>query len=311
MHDLQNDPGLHVIAGYLDKTPLYVQSANLDQEMTGRSGFAIPQNRKLPCHTKVACYLSHMYFHLQRDRLTDAQANTAEAALKRYAEMYGIAEDTQKIAEFFATEKSLSRRELTQKVAEHFDSISVEDTILYARELLKGVPNVKSAADAALVKWAFDRPFQDFELSAAKLLQSYDKPTLYNHVQKTRKNLQFDDSANLKVAVTPRRVIEQAPQLLNALYKSLQPLEKEVFRTKIAGFPVFEEPVVMVGGIRCFRERDLLPKLAEINRVSAQPVLGSPLPDPVKGWQEIVESCPPKKILPLLRSLEHQDIRGI
>lgn len=312
IQDSQTDPSLQMVAGYLqqDSTPDFVRQGHVlsKDEISGRLGFAMPERRKFPCHDKVACYLSHLYFYQQADRFTDAQRRQIKSSLERHAVNYGIGEQTSKIAGFFDVQKKLEGGELAAKVAETAESQSVADLVEYAREITRsGGDGVKLAVNEFMSRWAFDAHFLDFPFAYASLKSQYGDSSMLNELKTIRKSAhwQVPPSSKSWAASTPRQIHTAFPQIMESIVTSLPQLDRESVRKKIACFAAFDSPVICMLGRYRFKEADVLPELKQLHKVASNPLVSDLLPDPLPGWQEALEAdTRPERILRTMQTME-------
>lgn len=303
IQDSQTDPALHLVAGYLQQQeiPDYVKKGDIESSdsFRGRTGFAQPQHRRFPCHTKVACYLSHLYFHSQIDMFTDAQRRSVQESLDHHATNYGITPQTSKIASFFEVEKKLSNRELSSKVASNAAQLPIADLVGYARGIVEAEKSGDKTASVQpdvynfMSKWAFDRQFVDLPMAVAILKRQHGKPEMFNDLHaKRRKGIWQEDTPGGKLAATPRQIYHHFPQLLEAIGKKLPMLSRDELRVKVAGFATFDEPVVELNGRWRFYEKDVLPILPKLHKLAGKPLVSDLLPTPLEDWQTNFESDP-------------------
>lgn len=102
--DFSSDSGrqlLHKIAVKY-AIPNYVKTASTDSlELNSEVGSdcaILSPTRKLPCHTKAACWLSHAYYLEQRDHIDSAILPQIERYLAKRAAFWGIEDDIKQLA---------------------------------------------------------------------------------------------------------------------------------------------------------------------------------------------------------------------
>lgn len=289
--DFQTDTSLQMVARVLSKEgqiPEFVKTASLDEfeQYQGRDGFALPHKRRLPCHTKVACYLSHLYFGLQQDRLPEYERKLAESRLAYFADLHEIRDEVQRVPALLRQEKPIEVGEVAAKVASNADRLPLADLIRFAREVKAS--GVKVAAGDYLSAWAFDDHFVDLPRSIASLTANYGHTrlfeTLWNPHSKTASSAEALDSP------TPRQLHAAVPEIFESLEETLSNLSRDALRSKIAGFPVYPEHVVKIATGQVYGESQLIPKLAKLDRLLGIELVEGPLNRPKNGWQDALEA---------------------
>ncbi|GIW89740.1 MAG: hypothetical protein KatS3mg109_0172 [Pirellulaceae bacterium] len=294
--DFQTDRSLRLVAKFLAggrSIPDFVKTASLDEfdDCQGRNGYALPHWKRLPCHSKTACYLSHLYFALQRDKLPGYERQLAESKLAKFAELHEITDEVAGIPAMVHKEKDSTVMDVAAKVASNVDRLPISDVIILARELK--ADGVKTAAADYLSGWAFDDHFVDLPYSIAVLKANYGQPEMLQGLRESRRRAKLayygKDGYD---AMTPRQLHEHVPMLLELTADTLPDLPRDLLRMKFAEFQTYPEHVVQLADGSIYPESKVIRKLAKWDRAFDLGLVEGPLKRPVDGWQDKLESLP-------------------
>lgn len=162
---------LHRLAQQYD-FPDYVKQASptetLRPEGLPAGGYADVVAKEFPCHTKAACFVSHVYFLEHRESIPAARAEKIAQALQRAARRFGVEADLQAAQTVYEQHRKSAAEELPDS------SFAIvwagEDGRKDRRYPLRNGPEVK-AASAWFAKFRDEFLFHDRCRIANKLLE--------------------------------------------------------------------------------------------------------------------------------------------
>ena len=294
IYDAVNDPGFQTVAVHLQhiELPSYVREADdvAVKQAGGIHGFAIPKQRKLPCGTKAACYLSHAFFLAQRDSLPTAVQSEADKQLARFADMHGITADVSKLAQHMSpgTEKIASAVDVARRLShcgvENQDRQMPGELIRAARELVQGD---KTARDVTFCRqWVFDMPFNNLSQDIRLLKLANKDQTQCDRL----------DVLSSKVAgMSQTKQLRAMDTIADALFLIMEHKTAAQTWNAMKNWHRNDIPAVRVGRVDV-PYTVLESKLAQIEAATGLPVVKPGLfALPVDNWVDVIEGCDPKQ----------------
>jgi len=128
--------------------PDFVKSASTDelngQELPGHVYADVREPKQFPCNTKIATYLSCLWFLEKRAHIPSKIASMVEARLDRFAQYWNISKDVQQLK---TKNASFARSDLDQLPDSSFALVRKESGLVDRRYPLRNALEVKAAAD--------------------------------------------------------------------------------------------------------------------------------------------------------------------
>jgi len=296
--DFQTDPGLQAVFAHVARPdlPEWVKTASLDEAIDCKNSQAYADliRNRLPCHTKLACYLSHLYYESTKDSLPTNERTTIEGRLKKHAANYDIEQDVTNIAGWFVTEPKLAEAVITRRLIQNVNAFPIQDIILYARDLTaadKSTPeSSKFASD-----WSFDRQFKNLSYEMADLLRRCGKTEMFDSL--------YGKTASTPLTITPRQSAAAFPAMASNVAKLLPTFTPSDLKSEFDKFASYEYPVLAVGNQIHLLESEVKKWVNVIDKLANIPLIDTGLPIPRRNWQETFED--PKYAAAIVQFVNH------
>jgi len=92
------DDNLRLLINSGIKMPDFVKASSTDEIRQPTRYCALPGVGLFPCHTKAACWISHVYYYRQKDSLAPAEQQVAESNLTKWADYWSFSSEDVKAA---------------------------------------------------------------------------------------------------------------------------------------------------------------------------------------------------------------------
>ncbi len=282
MIDILEDRDLSVVAQTLKtaSVPDYVMSAHLDEfgvdQAIPDSAYAWQKgDRKyFPCHTKAACFMSRLYFDIQRPGVDSKQAELIDANLTHLAKVHGI--DPSEMASSLEVIKQASiQQDSPDELAKALNLMVLRDKNAFQPSQLIGAARELKQAGAVgrvIDQWAFDAPLTNLNALTA-LAVNLRSPKLAELISELEQ-------------LPPRAWSQRMPEVADAIYVKTQ--SSDTTRRKLAALSYQSQPDVRLAG-QNYSQGQLKPLLPKIATFVSDEIYSGLLGMPVADWPERLE----------------------
>ena len=277
MTDLQDpltNQNLSMLAQFAGEVPLWVKQASTESlhEEVPQSLFA--WGKRLPCHSKLATFLSRLYFEIQRDELGEKEAQQIDAKLAGFELQWDI--DPKDVAsavgdirrnKMIPTIEALGNA-LINKMAGG-QALPLGDIVRACRQLCEN-----GSTNPRIQKLAAYLPVKGFKQQIVDLVSAYGGE-------------QSKTAATYLCSLSHKDAQDKFPELLDTIAASV--LGPRQFERKVASMEHQEHFDVRLAGYDYPRAQVLkaLPKVAAMLNL---PVMHGDIDLPVADWEQKIAS---------------------
>lgn len=272
IQDPITNQNLSLIGQYIDVLPDWVKEASMEPLFDEVPANLFAADGALPCHTKLATFLSRAYFTVQQKQIERNRAEKIEAKLASFERQWRI-DPTEvevvvnqiKVAQAIPTVDELGQQ-LLNKVAAG-SNIQLDHLVVACRELVSQGCTLPRVHKVAMIT-----PVADFKAFIRDLARKHG-----------------NEQAKTAAAELLQSSHEAAQQHVAEVLSGIN-MDPRRFISKIAALPEQEHFDVRIDA-GDYPRRTVIQQLPKIAAITGLPVICGDLDVPAANWESIITGC--------------------